>query len=148
MNVSPHFTLEELTASNTAKEKGIDNSPSNDIVANLKVLAITLEAVRTLVGRSVHISSGYRCQTLNKAVGGVPSSAHTQGYAADISVDGYTPKQLCEAIRDSGIKFDQVIDEFYTEGKAGGWCHISVDPAMRQECLTIRKGTGYMKGIV
>ena len=148
MNLSPHFTLEEMVASSTAKEKGIDNSPTPDVLEHLKVLATALEAVRTLVGRSVHISSGYRCIQLNKLVGGASSSAHTLGYAADISVDGYTPKQLCEVIRDSGIRYDQLIEEYYTEGHAGGWCHISVDPTMRQECLTIRKGTGYMKGIV
>ena len=142
MNLSQHFTLEEFTFSQTAARLGIDNTPSASVVGNLTVLASTLERIRTLLGRPITITSGYRCPDLNKAAGGAVNSAHKEGLAADIKVAGLTPKQVCEAIRDSGIEFDQVIHEFQS------WCHIGLTRGKaRNECLTIDK-LGTRRGIV
>lgn len=143
MQLSQHFTLEELIFSQTASRLGIDNTPSASVVGNLTVLASTLEGIRTLVGKPVKVSSGYRCPALNKATGGALKSAHLEGLAADINVEGYSPKQLATLIRDSGIAFDQLILEF------DSWVHVGLSRnEMKKETLTIRKGTGYMKGIV
>jgi zinc D-Ala-D-Ala carboxypeptidase len=127
MNLSPHFTLDELTVSQTAVRRGIDNKPTIQIVRNLTRLAETLELVRALVGRPLTVSSGYRCPDLNKWVGGAPNSAHTLGLAADITCSGLTPQDLARRIRDSGIEFDQLIYE-------GTWVHIglSATPPRRQ----------------
>ena len=84
MNLTPHFTLEELIHSDTAKAKGIDNKPTRTEIANLMRLAQTLEEVRNVLGgKTIIISSGYRGEELNKAVGGVNDSAHRHGLAAD-----------------------------------------------------------------
>ena len=130
MNLSKHFTLEELLRSDTAKKCGINNTPAegSQIYANLKKLAETLEEVRTLFGKPVHINSGYRCPALNKAVGGVRNSAHLTGYAADIRINGVPPKEVTRRIAESGIRFDQCIDE-------GTWTHLSIDPRMRRQAF-------------
>lgn len=130
MNLSKHFTLAELTESQTATRKGIDNAPAPDIVANLQRLAIMLEQVRALVGGPVMISSGYRSPALNKAVGGAAISAHVQGLAADISAPGWAPKELAKAIQSAGLAFDQLIYE-------GTWVHIGLSAgAPRHQVLT------------
>ena len=130
MQLSPHFSLEELTFSSTAVRLGIDNAPSSAVVANLTTLCSTLEQVRSLLDGPIEIDSGYRCPALNAAVRGVPISAHVQGYAADfICPDFGTPQEIVTMIVDSGIKFDQLIQE-------GTWVHISVYPIMRQQVLT------------
>lgn len=144
MKLSPHFTLEELTASQTAVRKGIPNAPSPVVVANLTRLAATLEQVRALTG-PVSVSSGYRSFQLNAAVGGAKDSVHTLGLAADITVSGMSPRQLATNIRDSDIEYDQLIYE-------GTWVHLGLsDKANRRECLTATfKGgkASYSIGIV
>jgi hypothetical protein len=131
MNLSEHFTLEELTFSSTAARRGIDNTAPADVAEHLAVTAAGLEKVRALLGAPLHIDSGYRCPALNKAVGGVPTSAHTTGYAADfICPDAGAPLDIVHKIMaDGSIKFDQVIQE-------GTWVHISFAPTMRQMVLT------------
>lgn len=131
--LSKNFTLEELTASQTAARRGIDNTPSPDIVENLRTLCVTLEEIKALCGGvAILVSSGYRCPKLNSAVGGSKTSSHMEGLAADITAPRFgTPKELCEAIRDSGIEFDQCIYEF------GSWCHIGVGGQNRRQVLTI-----------
>ncbi len=123
MNLTKHFTLEEMVKSPTANTDHIDNTPTAEITENLKMLCINvLEVIRDLVKESLHVSSGYRCLTLNTAIGGVniPGhlSQHTEGKAADIEAEGYTPEQLFKLIEDSGIRFDQLIWE-------PSWVHIS-----------------------
>ena len=87
--VTMHFTIEELYASETAKRLGIDNKPSVQKMINLVYLAANvLEPLRVAMGEPVKISSGYRCEKLNKAVGGVYNSQHLKGQAADICIDG------------------------------------------------------------
>ena len=141
MNMSPHFTLAELTITST----GLDNTPTPEIISNLKILASTLERIRTSLNKPVTVNSAYRSPRVNNAVRGAGLSLHTQGLAADIRVKGMTPYEVCKAIQDSGIPYDKIILEF------DSWCHIQVqrDPAKnRMEEYTIRTGTGYLKGIV
>lgn len=143
MNLSEHFTQAELTISETAARRGIDNTPDAFTLANLKKLAEALETVRALVGKPINVTSGYRSPALNKAIGGATNSAHMSGLAADINVNGYTPRQLAIKIRDSGLMFDQLILEY------DNWVHFGLSAgAPRRELLTIRNGTGYMKGIL
>lgn len=145
MNLSPHFTLAEMTLSQTAVRLGLANEPGPKQLANLKRTAALLEEVRTLVGKPITVSSGYRAPAVNKVVGGSSSSAHVAGLAADIGVTGMTPRALAELIRDSGIVFDQLIYE-------GGWVHIGLsEGAPRRQVLTARFRTGgvdYLPGIV
>lgn len=132
MKLSPNFTLSEFVASQTATRKGIDNTPSETVIQNLKTLANALEEVRKLLGYPIFISSGYRCIQLNKAIGGSLTSDHVYGYAADFTCNKFgTPREIVKAIVKSGIKFDQLIDE-------GGWTHISFSPKMRQQALSAK----------
>lgn len=132
--LTQHFSLEELTFSSTAQRLGIDNTPSLELVARLTKTAMGLEKIRALLGVPMHIDSGYRCPALNKAVGGVPDSAHIEGYAADfIAPDFGSPLLIARAIAGSGIRFDQCIQE-------GQWCHVSFDPRMRHQALTATFG--------
>lgn len=144
MNLTPHFTLDELTASDTAVRRGIDNKPTVQILANLTRVAEALEQVRALVGRPVQVSSGYRCPDLNRWIGGASNSAHTLGLAADINCSGLTPQQLARMIRDSDIEFDQLIYE-------GTWVHLGLSAgAPRRETLTAHFDGGratYSRGI-
>lgn len=142
MNLSENFTLEELTFSQTAARKGIDNTPSPEIVENLKRLAGALEWIRSRLGKPVNVTSGYRSPAVNKAVGGAANSAHMSGLAADINVSGMTPKALALAISKMDHPFDQIILEY------DNWVHVGLsNDKPRKELLTIRQGTGYMKGI-
>lgn len=122
-----YFTLKELLASDTAKAKGIDNTPTWGIVQNLNGLAVNLlDPIRELYGKPIYINSGYRCPALNKAVGGVPTSEHMKGMAADIDTRKGVAEnlRLFELIKNSGLKFTQLIDE-----KHGQWVHVSYNAA-------------------
>ena len=142
MFLTPHFTLAEMTASQTANREGIDNTPDSQTIANLVLLCQTLESVRSLAGGPILISSGYRSKALNRKVGGAASSAHVRGLAADIIAISLTPRELARRILDSGLPFDQLILEF------DGWVHLGLAEASpRREVLTIRKGTGYLPGL-
>jgi len=143
MKLSEHFSLDELTLSETAARKGLDNTPDAKTKDNLIRLASTLERIRALVGKPVNISSGYRSPEVNKAVGGSATSSHVKGLAADINVPGMKPAALAAIIKSSDIIYDQVILEY------DRWVHIGLSESKpRMELLTIRTGTGYMKGIV
>ena len=144
MNLTSHFTLEELTFSSTATVQAIDNTPTPEIVENLATLCASLEQVRTILGFPMHIDSGYRCRALNLAVRGVPNSAHVTGYAADFICPQFgKPLDVVKALAASDLKWDQVIQE-------GTWVHLSVAPTMRQQILTAHfvNGTAnYQEGI-
>jgi zinc D-Ala-D-Ala carboxypeptidase len=133
--LSEHFTLAELTVSETAARRGLDNTPPPSALGNLVRLAALLEAVRTQIGRPVIVISGYRAPEVNRLVGGNTGSAHTAGRAADIISPAFgTPLQLARAIEASGLPFDQVIHEF------GRWVHVSIAPEgapPRRMALTI-----------
>jgi putative chitinase len=145
MKLSPNFMLTEFTRSAIAKKRGLSNEPTAEHIANLRKLSIALEAVRTLVGRAVIITSGYRSPTVNAAVGGVPGSAHGLGHACDIRVHDTSAKVLARLIRDSDMRFDQLILETNR-----GVVHLSVDPRLRQQVLTQAGGPGtpIVQGIV
>lgn len=128
--MTPNFTLSELTRSSIAERLSINNTPSDVILINLQTLAKGLEKVRAILGNPMFIDSGFRCITLNKAVGGANPSAHTLGFAADFTCSAFgTPLAIVNKIVDSDLKFDQIIQE-------GTWVHISFAPAMRRSILT------------
>lgn len=120
MNLSPHFTLEELTRSQYAARMGLSNDPDTSIILNLKRLAGLLEQVREELGKPIIVSSGYRSPALNAAIGGSKQSQHMFGCAADIRALGMSPDDLMMSITGSDIKYDQLIREY------DSWVHISV----------------------
>lgn len=136
MKLSDHFTLNEFTYSATARAQGIDNSvPSDTVLMNLKALCKNvLEPLRLRYGKPIRISSGYRCPKLNKAVGGVASSAHLLGQAADVNVGSREENaRLFELIQKMKLPFDQLIDEY---GMA--WVHVSYSPRHRRQVIKQR----------
>ena len=138
MNLTPHFTLEELTASETAERNGWDNSPNDAELSNLTRLADFLEQVKVVLdGKPIMISSGLRTKKVNDAVGSKDSSQHRTGCACDFRVPGMTPDEVVRKIVASGIMFDQVIREF------DRWTHISIpnseDIGPRKQALIIDK---------
>jgi len=141
--LTPHFSLEELCASDTAARRGIDNAPPADVEANLLRLAEVLEAIRALGAKPIIVTSGYRSPSLNAAVGGTANSAHLTGLAADINRSGSTPYDFGMDIINAKIPFDQLIHEY------GRWVHIGLAPVGRPprgQLLSIRHGTGYLPG--
>ena len=118
MLLTPHFTLEELTAT---QHREFDNTPNSSEINNLKRLAEMLEEVKTLLdGKPIMINSAFRSKAVNDSVGSKDTSQHRVGCAADIRVPGLTPDQVVQAIKNSPIQFDQLIREF------DSWTHISV----------------------
>ena len=135
MQLSPHFTLEELTHTD---HREIDNIPNDAEINNLKRLAEFLEEVKTVLGgKPVMINSAFRCKQLNDAVGSKDTSQHRVGCAADLRVPGMTPDEVVKAVIASGIGYDQVIREF------DRWTHISipndVNGTPRKQALIIDK---------
>lgn len=137
MYLSSHFTLDEFIISQTACRRGIDNTPSKEIVDKLRRTAQGLEAVRIrLGGAPISVSSGYRCPVLNEMVGGAKDSQHMLGEAADIICPRFgTPVAVAFALRDSGIEYDQLILEYADKGS--GWVHVSFADHPRHEALRI-----------
>lgn len=120
-----HFTMEELYASATATAKGINNKPSVQQMINLVYLtAYVLEPLRVAMGEPIKIGSGFRCQQLNKAVGGVYNSQHMKGQAADLCIDGDIQKgrKWFNYIKNH-LPFDQLIWEHNSKGTY--WVHVS-----------------------
>ncbi|WP_186247386.1 D-Ala-D-Ala carboxypeptidase family metallohydrolase [Burkholderia gladioli] len=140
MKLTDHFTLSELTQSETAARRRIDNTPSSETLVNLTRTAQLLEKVRAELGdKPVLISSGYRCDALNRAVGGATNSAHGQGLAADFICPGFgSPLDICKRLAAARIEFDQLIQE-------GTWVHIGLAAAgkkPRHQVLTAHFGPG------
>jgi uncharacterized protein YcbK (DUF882 family) len=140
MKLTENFSLQELTVSETAVRKGLDNTPNATEVANLVRVAELLEKVRTLLGKPIILNSGFRSKAVNDAVGSRDTSQHRIGCAADIRVPGMTPREVVEACIKANIGYDQIIEEF------GSWTHISVPDSPsrppRKQALTIdRQGT-------
>lgn len=126
-NLSPNFKLWEFVFSETARRLKIDNTPTEEIVENMKFLCENvLEPLREIVGKPIKINSGYRCLELNKAVGGSKDSQHMQGKAADLRVDGQTVGETFALIKSSLLQYDQLIEEkFVPTNPNSGWIHIS-----------------------
>jgi zinc D-Ala-D-Ala carboxypeptidase len=144
MNLSEHFTLAELTVSDIGARNGWDNTPNASEIANLARLAEMLEQIRTLLGKPILVNSAFRSKQVNDGVGSKDSSQHRIGCAADIRVPGMNPDQVCRAIIEAKLPYDQIIREFYNaETNAGGWTHISVpntkEMTPRQQALIIDK---------
>jgi zinc D-Ala-D-Ala carboxypeptidase len=139
MRLSQHFTLEEMTKSQTASRKGIDNTAPPEVVENLKALCENvLEKIRIHFGKPLSINSGYRGPKLNKAIGGAKNSQHMTGQAADIEMVGMDNKILFCWIKDN-LEFDQLILEYYKPGiPDSGWVHVSWNSnGNRKQVLTI-----------
>lgn len=142
MLITPHFTLDEMIVSQLAARDGFDNSPPPEARANLQLLCCALEQVRALFNAPVIVSSGYRSEQLNRAIGGAANSQHIQGLAADFTVIKLSPRETVLRISESAVPFDQLILEF------DRWVHLSVTrDTPRRQVLTIRKGSGYLPGL-
>ena len=141
-----HFTFSEFVMSSTAIRHGIDNTPSQNLLPNIKRTLDGLERIRSAIGLPIHINSGFRCDQLNRLMGSHKSSQHLKGQAADIIAPKYgNPYKLALAIvEDSNIiNFDSLILEF------GHWVHISFTAIPRNSVFTIRNlKEGYIKGLV
>lgn len=121
MKLSENFTLEELVFSETAMRKGYDNTPNADHVSMLQRLCVELlEPIRSKLGVPIHINSGFRCNKLNKSVGGSDNSAHLYGCAADFVPKGLDLREAFDRIVSSGLEYDQVILE------CNSWIHIAL----------------------
>ena len=134
MKLGKYFTLEEMTRSQAAARRGLPNQPTTKQLESLKALVRNvLDPLREALGRPVNINSGFRSESVNKAVGGSSSSQHRYGEAADIVVPGLTVEQVVARIRALNLPFDQLIDEF------GSWVHVSHGPRHRREVLRARR---------
>jgi hypothetical protein len=153
MNLSANFTLKELTKSDTATRLGLDNTPNDEALENLKTLCEkVLQPVREHFGKSVTVNSGYRSPESNAAVGGSKTSDHCKGQAADIEITGVANADLAQWIMDN-LEYTQLILEFYTSGiPDSGWVHVSYDPNnLKKQELTATKVAGkttYLNGLV
>ena len=128
--LSNNFSLEELIASSTAKLKKIDNSPSPEVIKNLKKLCEeVLQPIRNKYGRAITVTSGYRSPKLNAAIGGVKNSQHVTGQAADIKCTATSKAVLFNIIKDmiknGEIKVGQLIWEYGTKNEPN-WIHVSL----------------------
>lgn len=152
MKLTNNFTLQELTKSETALRRGLDNTPTVAIVERLKLLAEqVLQPVRDHFGKGVKVNSGYRAPAVNDAVGGSANSDHLTGYAADIEIPGVSNYELAQWI-EANLPYTQLILEFYTQGVPdSGWVHVSHDPAnLKKQSLTAVKRenkTVYLPGL-
>lgn len=130
MQLTKNFKLSEFTESETAERLGIDNTPPEEVVDNILLLCTKLlQPLRSLYGKPMYINSGYRCEELNEAVGGVETSDHRKGLAADVSCEN--PKALLSCLLSSGLIFDQAI--LYPT-----FLHLSYRPARNRQKV-IRK---------
>lgn len=144
--LTEHFTLEEMCASQTAVRCGYDEqfTPADSIKENLAALCTNLlEPLRVKLNASVHVSSGYRCERVNSAIGGVDTSQHCKGQAADTTAQGLSVEEWYQFIKSSGLVYDQLIQEF------DHWAHISFTEVgkNRMECLRAIKVDGKTKYI-
>jgi zinc D-Ala-D-Ala carboxypeptidase len=148
MNLTPHFSLAEMTVSEWASRNGVSNNPGEAETAALKLLCEeVLEPIRANFGLPVIVTSGYRSPRVNKAIKGAPTSQHVKGQAADIRVPGIPNLTLCRWVHQH-LNYDQLIYEF---GETG-WCHVSFDKdRMRNMELSAKRQGGktvYLQGIV
>ncbi len=154
MNLSANFSLKELTKSDTATRLGIDNTPDDEAIDNLKTLCDkVLQPVRDHFGKPIKISSGYRSPELNSspAVGGSKTSDHCRGMAVDFEIEGLSNPEVATWIMEN-LTYSQLILEFYVQGQPNsGWIHCSYNPNdLRKQELTAVKVAGktqYLQGL-
>lgn len=127
-----YFSIDELCRSETAKIKGINNTPSEGIKNNLTYLVDNLlDEVRERYGKPIKVNSGYRSPLLNKAINGSPSSDHVHGLAADLDTGTREGnRKLFNIIIDSGLTFDQLINE-----KDFSWVHVSLKREINRKMI-------------
>lgn len=147
MQISKHLSLAEVSRSETAKRRGISNTPSGEHLENFKKLAENIfEPIREHFGVPIHISSGYRSKELNAAIGGSATSQHCSGEAIDIDMDGsasgVTNAQVFNFIKDN-LQFDQLIWEFGSNSNPD-WVHVSYETTgkQRKQILKAVKSNG------
>jgi len=137
VNLSPHFTLAEMTVTD---HRLLDNSPTQIEISNLQRLAQFLETVKTtLGGKPIMINSAFRSKAVNDAVGSKDTSQHRQGLACDFKVPGMIPDAVVRTIIAANLPFDQIIREFSDPVAGGGWTHISISDKPRRQALIINK---------
>lgn len=115
-----NFTITELVKSDTAEGAGLDNTPDINSLDNLlELIFYVLQPLRDKLGKPIIITSGFRSAKVNELVGGVSNSQHLYGQACDFTVTDMTPAQLVEFVKNSGVEFDQCVNEY------DQWTHIS-----------------------
>ena len=147
MNLTENFSLVELTKSQTAERKGIDNTPSTEHQENLKSLCTRiLQPIRDHFNRVVSVSSGYRSVDLCVAIGSSTSSQHAKGEAADFEIFGLSNKELADWINEN-LDYDQLILEYWKkEDPNSGWVHCSCkSEGNRKQYLRAYKENGSTK---
>ena len=147
MKLTANFSLSELTKSQTAPRKGIDNTPSPEHQENLRLLCeAVLQPVREHFGRVVTITSGYRSPELCTAIGSKITSQHARGEAADFEIFGVSNKALADYIHDT-LHYDQLILEYWNESDPNsGWVHCSFSEGKnRKQYLKAFKSDGSTK---
>jgi len=150
MKLSEHFTLAEFTRSDVATRLGIDNTPDDTHLRNMKLLCEkVLEPVRVHFGKPVRINSGYRSMALNMAINPMTTtidrlSKHCLGQAADFEIDGVSNYEVAAWCRDNLPEYHQIILEFYVPGQPNsGWVHVSfVKDNVKKQCLTASRVNG------
>jgi zinc D-Ala-D-Ala carboxypeptidase len=153
MNLTKNFTLEEMTKSETALRHDLENTPNEQEISAMKLLAEkVLQPVRDHFGKGVKVNSGFRNQDVNQKVGGSRNSDHIRGQACDIEIPGIPNAELAEWIKDN-LEYNQLILEFYTPGVPdSGWVHVSYIPEdNKKQVLTATKKDGktvYLQGLV
>ena len=150
MKLSEHLELSEVIRSESAKRRGISNMPTEEHIKNLKLIAENVfEPIRANFRQPIRISSGYRSQSLNAAIGGATRSQHSTGEALDIDMDGteLSNKEIFNFIKER-LQFDQLIHEFGTEENPD-WVHVSykADGNQRKQVLRAIKENGKTKYI-
>lgn len=130
MNITPHFTMAEVTFSQTAIRHGIDNSLPENLKNNALRQAELMEKIRFELGKPIFITSWYRCPELNARIGGSPTSTHMKALACDFVSPFGSPRAVALAIVRMGLEFDQLIYE-------GSWVHIGLSEGpLRQQIMT------------
>jgi hypothetical protein len=153
MQLTENFSLAELVKSETALRNGLDNTPGDAEIENLRILCENiLQPLRTAYGRGIKVNSGFRHPNVNAAVGGSRTSDHCRGQAADIEIPGVANYDLAKYISEN-FWYTQVILEFYTPGVPdSGWVHVSYNPAdLKCQTLTAMRENGkvvYKPGLI
>jgi zinc D-Ala-D-Ala carboxypeptidase len=125
MKLAPNFTFEEFIRSDTASREGIDNTPNTKELIQLVYLAKVMQEVRALFNRPVHVTSGFRCVELNRAIGSFDASKHVQGRACDFCVSGFHIRDAFGILKASNIGYSKLILEFPDSGT--GWIHLEIN---------------------
>lgn len=153
MQLTENFSLAEMIKSETALRRGLDNTPGEEEIQNLRTLCEqVLQPLRTAYGRGIKVNSGFRHPDVNAAVGGSRTSDHCKGMAADIEIPGVPNADLAAYI-EQYFDFTQLILEFYTPGiPDSGWVHVSYDPNnLKKQVMTAMKENGktvYKAGLI